>query len=517
MKKNFFFMAALLVAMVGCNKEPQEEGNGLSASDKVYMSFSIKTPTTRSATENDGTSNATPDTEVGKDYENNITKVDIVLINADQYIVADDVLKSGSTGNKYIASFNSLELKANKEYEVYIYANCDAPAELNIHATSSATIDEMTQDDNFWMTNAYAAKKVKMPANMSIYTSHASPFNLGVHSVERSMARIDIKPVHKHNEYADNVYVLKNGDDVEPLTIALTQVAIINHNKSFYKLRRVSEYGTDANWIVGGLETPDNYVVDGAYKDKYYGYNQEKSSQLFDSHLTNPDSWEWFDMPTLNGEDGYKIWKYCKENTIPAPTGEDIQQKGLATCIVFKGEIFSEKYEIEDAMEAGHVLFLFENVFYGPWHAVKGAAAQPGAPATLVAAVEQVESANIPSYEIGKPQHKEIYEKAGFTGFSRQDDASGRPGRYYTYYYYWIRHNDNGDNAVTGPMEFAVVRNNVYKLCVENIYKLGHPTPGKDPDPNPEDPSDPIESLNYYFNVTMDVLPWTVRVNNIEF
>ena len=90
-------------------------------------------------------------------------------------------------------------------------------------------------------------------------------------------------------------------------------------------------------------------------------------------------------------------------------------------------------------------------------------------------------------------------------------------GGYYTYYYYWIRHNDNGDNAVMGPMEFAVVRNNVYKLCVDNIYKLGHPTPGKDPDPDSENYMDPDESLNYYFNVTVDVLPWTVRVNNIEF
>ena len=71
--------------------------------------------------------------------------------------------------------------------------------------------------------------------------------------------------------------------------------------------------------------------------------------------------------------------------------------------------------------------------------------------------------------------------------------------------------------ATMGTMEFAVVRNNVYKLCVDNIYKLGHPTPGKDPDPDPEDPFDPDEDLNYYFNVTARVLPWTVRVNHIEF
>ncbi len=67
-----------------------------------------------------------------------------------------------------------------------------------------------------------------------------------------------------------------------------------------------------------------------------------------------------------------------------------------------------------------------------------------------------------------------------------------------------------------GPMEFAVVRNNVYKLAVTNISKLGHPRiPENDPDsPKPDDPD---ESDDIYFTVTCRVLPWVVRVNNIEF
>ena len=76
-----------------------------------------------------------------------------------------------------------------------------------------------------------------------------------------------------------------------------------------------------------------------------------------------------------------------------------------------------------------------------------------------------------------------------------------------------------------GIMEFAVVRNNVYKLAVDKISRFGHPTPpdpsnpdpDPEPDPDPVDPDDPDESVNYYFNVTVKVLPWTVRINNIEF
>ena len=529
MKKNFFFMAALLVAMVGCNKEPQEEGNGLSASDKVYMSFSIKTPTTRSATENDGTSNATPDTEVGKDYENNISEVDIVLTNdSGAYIVADNVQTSGSVGtNKYIASFSSLELMANTAYKVYIYANCEAPESKDLNATSDVGIEEMTRANHFWMTNAYEAKSVTMPEHMSAHTSPASPLNLGAHSVERCMARFDY---NKHNGgefWIDNHKTL----------ITIHDAAIINHSTDFYMLRRTSADGTNANWVVGGIETPDNYVVDTDYENKLLGVNAKtvirvKKGEEFKSWMQYPETWVWKPLPPFNGnvndnwtEEGtneddtnqYYIWEYCKENTIP---GTEVQEKGHTTGIVFRGDIWSEDAQIQEAMLARKTIYVFENVLYGSWEMMKAAASAENAPTTLVYAISQTES-RLQYIEDNKETYgeqdyereiKEAYAKNGFSGFSPDTD-----GNYFTYYYYWIRHNDNGDNAVMGPMEFAVVRNNVYKLRIDGVYKYGHPLPGPDPDPSPEDPYDPDESLNYYFNVTVDVLPWTVRVNNIEF
>ncbi|MDE7092385.1 MAG: fimbria major subunit, partial [Muribaculaceae bacterium] len=74
---------------------------------------------------------------------------------------------------------------------------------------------------------------------------------------------------------------------------------------------------------------------------------------------------------------------------------------------------------------------------------------------------------------------------------SSVDDKFG-PG-YYCYYYYWNRHNDNGRNGVMGPMEFDVVRNNVYKISVDKVSHLGHPRiPTNDPE-NPT-PNAPAES-----------------------
>ena len=105
--------------------------------------------------------------------------------------------------------------------------------------------------------------------------------------------------------------------------------------------------------------------------------------------------------------------------------------------------------------------------------------------------------------------------KSHFTLYQSSKDADFGAG-YYCYYYYWNRHNDNMKPGVMGPMEFCVVRNNVYKLAVTSISKLGHPRePENDPDsPTPDTPD---ESDDIYFTVTCEVLPWVVRVNNIQF
>ncbi|MBR1960450.1 MAG: Mfa1 family fimbria major subunit [Bacteroidales bacterium] len=507
MKKNFFFMAALLVAMTGCNKEPQMENNGISSDDKVYMSFSIQTLTTRSATDSTegddyASSDADPDVEVGLAKENKISSVDIVLRNANRYVCATVTNPTqGENNQTWVAEFNSAMLATNTEYEVYIYANCSAKQD--VHATSGATITEMTADNKFWMTNAYEPATVKF---QSYSTDKANPTDLGTYYVERAMARFDYMP--------KGPYTL--GDGVE---VTLTEAALINQSREFYMLRRVSADGTNSNWTVGGVETPNNYVVDVDYADKKEGYRATCSTR-FENHMTDPNKWVWKSIAAAdltqkdnwNGkEDGvtgsgqdhtlneYYVWQYCKENTIP---GADIQENGISTGIVFKGQLSGALV----TAAAGKTIYVFDNILYGTWDKVVEAAAQDNASEAFKFAVSVCN-------DNGKAKDAATLAAAGFTGFSADTD-----GNYYTYYYYWNRHNDNGNNTAMGKMEFAVVRNNVYKLCVDEIGKYGHPTPGgDDPDPDKPTPEDPDEEGEYYFKVTVKVLPWVVRVNHIEF
>ncbi|MGM9766749.1 MAG: Mfa1 family fimbria major subunit [Candidatus Cryptobacteroides sp.] len=491
MKKYSFMMAAAaLFAVAGCEKSPVE--NGSQEGGNVYMQFSVKMLTTKSETdgpgEGDSNSNANPDIEVGLDKENKISSVDIALVKDDQYFVSKNVTLAEANTSTYVASFNSLDLKPGATYKAYIYANCKAPASFDINEVSSASVASMTQDNNFWMTNAYAAKDVELPASLAPYTTPQTPLSLGAHEVERSMARFDYK--------ASGPFDMGAG-----LTLTLTEAALINQSKAHYMFRRVAD-NEIATPVVGGVETPSNWVVDTDWSNKV--------AANFDAQLETPESWSWKSLSDITTEDNYagdyKIWCYAKENTLP---NVNAQKHAVSTGVVFKAQITAgdgASDAVKKAMADGKKIYVFKNVLYGAWADVK-AAADAGTDPTIQAAYNQA--------VVGMTGDDPVAATAGAAGFTGYS-ADGT-NKYYTYYYYWNRHNDNLDPYTMGIMEFAVVRNNVYKLCVESIKKFGHPDPTNPTDPDPVKPDDPDESVNYYFTVSVKVLPWTVRINNIEF
>ena len=502
MKKINYLLAAALFIAAGCEKSPVNQGT--TDAGNLYMQFSVKMLSTRSETDNTGgsNSNADPDTEVGLDKENKISTVDIALVKGDQYYVAENVTPSSASADTYVASFSTLELTAGATYKVYIYANCSAPDAFNVDEVSNATIGAMTADNKFWMTNAYSANEITLPSDLAPYTQPNTPLSLGAHKVERSMARFDYKQAGAFNMGAG-------------LTLTLTEAALINQSKAHYMFRRVTagSNATATGAVVGGVEIPTNWVVDTDWSSK--------TPAGFDAQLEAPSTWTWTSLASLTADDNYtddagayKIWCYAKENTIP---GIDAQKHNVSTGVVFKAQLAAgddASAAVKAAMTAGKRIYVFNNVLYGAWSDVK-AAAEAGTDPTLQAAYNQAATGVAADAE----PTGAAAAAAGFTGYSAKD------GKYYNYYYYWNRHNDNGDPYTMDVMEFAVVRNNVYKLAVNSISRFGHPTPpdpsnpdpDPEPDPDPVDPDDPDERVNYYFNVTVKVLPWTVRINNIEF
>lgn len=56
------------------------------------------------------------------------------------------------------------------------------------------------------------------------------------------------------------------------------------------------------------------------------------------------------------------------------------------------------------------------------------------------------------------------------TGVRTYEDAT-------CYYTWWVRHSNDGQDDTNGIMEYAIVRNNIYKLKVNGIYSLGSDIP----------------------------------------
>ena len=394
--------------------------------------------------------------------------------------------------------------------------------------------------------------------------------------VERAAARIDFRDGSKKKESDepnDNTYRLevKVSDDASAdaqtlnlFNVKLTRMALVNMSKNFYYLRRVSTDGLNTGATISGPETPSNYVVDtdadikvvDHTADPSGGMTPENAAKYFNfclyensrdgdtgkyayamrnwyvdniSQILNGVNDTWEESKT----NPYKIWRYVTENTIPTVE----QQKTIQSVgVIFKGSIIpgddlqssnlSQKVKdaFKEVSENSSTLYSFNNILYAGIDELVAAAKTSGEGAPLWNAInatlEKLEAGDLTNGYDLKDITPEVFNKTvplnGVTVYvpSNENDEDG--WGYYCYYFYWNRHNDNLKSGRMGIMEFATVRNNVYKLSVTGINQLGHP---RDPnhDPDPEEPEDPDEDPTDYIQVQVEVLPWVVRVNNIEF
>ncbi len=605
--------------------------------DAVYMNVNIQLPVggrnTRSSTDSDsdddyGTS--TDGTEVGKDYENKVNGVLIVLADASNNFIAagehnslpvvrEGIVNTTQKINKsaLAAYYGSGTLGTGKD-QVNLYVFCNPTMELKkIFEKSGADsewIDEIATLEEepdgsvkgaaVWGGNDHKAgflmatassKDIKkyIPKNFTDwdnFTNEKNAFdfsgkntlsngteigNIGNIHVERVVARFDFKD---GSPSKDQTYVIAEKDDKPTLKVKLNKMALINMSKHFYYLRRVSDNGLADNVEICGTEYDSgqnwNFVVDtdaeqknGAIDASYpfadyfnfclghqdnntWSIDETARDQWYTSLISdvikkdedNDDKWN-----NNHSRDGYRIWRYATENTIP---GMNKQENGISTGIVFKGKIqvtTDAPQALQDAINkatgdsnADAILYAYSNQLYVSWTEVREAALDATANEEFKKAVfgtpKNTPSETVYSDDTESPDHlwniwhneKNHNDAAALSAFKKvatnkdhqftlyQSSKDGNDAGYYCYYFYWNRHNDNGNNGVMGPMEFAVVRNNVYKLSVVDINRLGHPRLSEN-DPDPVDPGTPDEKGDIYLKLSVEVLPWVVRINDIEF
>ena len=533
--------ATLAVGLFACSSD--EPGNGANDSpqnrDGVYSSISFRFPTVRSE--------ASEGVEVGKNYENNVGSILVVMADkndAGEYTfisyALNDAPITNATTNTYTVTFQDKEaLFERAENTVYIFAYCNPTETLrstiagNINPASGSYEGGLSSGDKFtdeifsgdvystWKNNGFLMSSVEvvekqLPSKdeLKTYNSSKNALNLGTVTVQRTMSRFDFRDAADKD--TPLTYAIKNPENEDEIqgSVKFIRVALFNLADRFYYLPRTKADAASEIKLCPGMAGMEQGYVISADGRQYSESLPERIDPL------NPTAeLKWTDLEAILGLDededegwgdnvdpsadklGYHIWRYASENTFGPGIENGITN---TTGYVFEAEILVDaNFGNVDADGQKQVMYLYRDILYPNAMAIADAVAEVPV-STLATAFEN--AFDITRDADGKvvsatPKSDEAVENMGFTAYK-----PNAQGKYLCYYFAFNKHNDNLDPTSVGAMEYATVRNNVYKLAVTTVKKFGTFTPTQD-----------VEEWDTYFTLDVQVLPWVVRINNLDF
>lgn len=302
--------------------------------------------------------------------------------------------------------------------------------------------------------------------------------------------------------------------------VELTDYALINLSNRVYAIRHIGTEGyTNETGItvMGKLDATNEYLVDPwsvaknnlnlteggnvnwSTATQSYFYQTwadvvaetEKTSgqQYFKSFSSVTSEQGTADAKHNNIENVGNLLSYCFENAVKA----DHQVLGLSTGIVFKAKMYAKNGGSYGAVNTP--LFSYEGVAY------KSLQAMTEILGSVVNSVEGVTT-----------KDEKNWTDADIIAFEKANpEISVYKGGSCYYYTSQIKHFDDGIPTETGVMEFAIMRNNIYSLAVDEISQIGDATL------DVLEPETPDEEPTANIKVHARILPWIVRFTNIQF
>lgn len=417
---------------------------------------------------------------------------------------------------KYTTTPQQVDLE-NGTYNVIVVANPGA----DWWTGKSLTLDDVR---NHIQTTAWTASEsgysnfVMTSAADATLTLNSNPEDdpaTAEVNVERMAARLDYKTTGTYT-CDDPAY--------SGATVDITGAALVNNlTAGSYLLKRVADDVNGTNLSYLGDETADendvatNYVLDPWTTNKSKGLY----GTWFMSGSADPNWWAGYVQPGTSVSDGWLRIGYTLENTTAAEeAGSD-----YSTGVVFKAKFYPKgvaNYQngatffalgnrlfasMEDMMTYvyGADFSQFDNKIDActDWAALK----------TFAASLLDNDPSGYKSFLQGQDEAQDLAQvkeslkwkaymlnKCGYSAslnnnvysvtLDQNEDTSTREAlqpygtRTYEdatcYYTWWVRHSNDNDDTKKGIMEYAIVRNNIYKLTVNSIYSLGGPVPGED-------------------------------------
>lgn len=518
----------------GCAQEDIDTapsgGGGMSASSYVSLSFASQqsTPTRSNPTGGEQEKGQTKENEIKSTvaffYQGSGT--DGVNSDGSTKIMAVATFNVGSytePGNGIDRTYTTTPQQVDLDdgtYNVLVVANPGADwwtgqsltlADVRNHIQTTAWTASGSDYSDFVMTSA-ADATLTLESN-----SEDDPATAEV-NVERMAARLDYKAEASYT-CTDPAYT--------GATVEITGAALVNNlTAGSYIIKRVADDVNGTNLSYLGNETADengaatNYVLDP--------WTASKNGNLYGTWFMNgssdPNWWAGYVQPGTPVSDGAETWQrigYTLENT----TAADAAGSDYSTGVVFKATFHPKgvaNYQNGATFFAlgTHLFASMEDMMtyvYGAdfsqfddkinacdnWASVKTFAASlldndPSGYKTFLQGQDDTQdlaqvkeslkwsaymlsncgysaSLNDGIYSVTLDQNEDISTREALQPYGTRtyEDAT-------CYYTWWVRHsNDNNDDA-KGIMEYAIVRNNIYKLTVNSIYSLGNDVPGED-------------------------------------
>ena len=432
------------------------------------------------------------------------------------------------SGNSYYTAPVRVTLP-NSDYHIIVVANpgqdnwWSAPLKLNDvrdHIQKMAWTEETDGEySNFLMSSENDGGGFRLASR-----PESAPLNINV-DVERMAARIDYQ--------AEGSFPC--GDQTG--SVEILGAAIVNdYNAGSYLLKRVAEQvGTQVSYL-GDEVAGQNYVIDPKTNGTKTSSDYKAGTYYPDiidngNDLADPNVWADYvkkGTPIIVGNETWNRIGYTMENTTPTTSDLASTNTGVvfkarfspatntvkgnydysrpATFFSYRGALYAS---MEDVMKSvyGTAFDDFDNKIAAckSWEDVK---------AFIAENLNQLDPSGYDDYLSGLVEAGGTFSTDGLTwseymlancGYSsitsgnnvavRLDQGSGvvtrvalRPYGVSTYenatcyYTWWVKHSNDNDNSKVGPMEYGIVRNNIYKLTVKSVAGLGGDVPGGTPE-----------------------------------
>lgn len=345
-------------------------------------------------------------------------------------------LQQQAAGTEYDAVYMATEevsdlLEAGRTYDVVVIAN--AGEETAISKLSDLR-DKVFDKEGLLKYQYDDLESIMMasaePAWFTLKAGNDSPQNAVPVRVEleRMVARIDCT--------VDIIYDVPGTKD----KVEMEGIYIVNRYKGeTYAFKRVTEDLTTPPVKIeylGKEKVADKIAANYVLNPKTLAAQpaEQDYDVYFNTYFSGEDWAQQYQKETVRGDDTYTYVSYVLENVMikDAP--------GVSVNDYSTGIVFAAVYSPDGMGGEGN-----RDDFY--WYNGK--------------AYSSLESIGLPGAT------EDNYENYGIRFYE-----GGR-----CYYTYWINHADDGDDNSIGPMEFAIVRNNVYKINVTGISGIGTPEP----------------------------------------